>query len=402
MMDPRAYLASVMQRVRPLPSARVPLALAGGRVLAEPIDSRHGIPLFDNSAMDGYAVHRDDLLIASPGHPVTLRVVADLPAGFAEDVPLLPGTAARIMTGAPVPSGADAIVPVEDTDGGTQTVAIERCPKPGAHVRRQGEDSAIGARLLDPGVRLTPRALSAIAASGHGDAVVAAIPRVVVIATGSELVSPGLPLRRGEIPESNSLLLAGLARGAGAEVVDIVHVRDDPDALAAALTRTKADVIIISGGVSVGAYDVTKAVLAPMPGMTFTKVAMQPGKPQGSGSLDDGTLVFALPGNPVSACVSFELFVKPAIAALQGERRNPPLRAVAGRAWTSPAGREQFVPVTITTRDDGTVMVMPVSDGGSASHFVGSLARAQGLARVAADRTGVAPGDVLDLIVMIG
>lgn len=400
MMEPRAYLASVLRRVHPLPSVRIPLAEAAGRVLAEPVDTRWGIPLFDNSAMDGYAVHRDDLRSAAPGHPVTLRVVADLPAGYAEDVPLLPGTAARIMTGAPVPGGADAIVPVEDTDAGTNTVAVERCPKPGAHVRRRGEELAPGARVLDAGVRLSPTAQAAVAAAGHGEVRVAAIPRVVIIATGSELIEPGLPPRRGEIPESNSLLLAGLARAAGAEVVDVVHVRDDAEALRAALTRTPAELVILSGGVSVGAYDVTKAVLAAMPGMIFTTVAMQPGKPQGSGTLDDGTLVCALPGNPVSAFVSFALFVRPALAAFQGEILPEPLRAVAGRGWSSPAGREQYVPVTITTRDDGTLTVLPVSAGGSASHLVGSLARAQGCARVPANRTVVDPGDVLDLIVM--
>lgn len=318
MISVEDQLAHVLARLEPLPTEDLPLAAALGRTLARDVRSATDIPVFDNSAMDGYAVRHGDVAQASPEHPVTLRVVADLPAGSPEDPSLAPGAAARIMTGAIVPADADAIVPVEHTDAyrtdgsfsapanpGTVHVTITTAPRPGAHIRRTGEDLHAGDVVLVAGSVLSARHLSAAAAAGHPTLTVHRAPRVAVIATGSELVPPGRPLGRGQIPESNSTLLAALVTEAGGTVERAVTVPDDDDALRAELAAIVAagvDLVVLSGGVSVGAYDVTKAVLAPLGTVDFVSVAMQPGKPQAFGHLPGGVPVFGLPGNPVSAC----------------------------------------------------------------------------------------------------
>ena len=246
------------------------------------------VPSFDNSSMDGYAVRRDDLLAASEATPVVLPVVADLAAGTDQNPVLAPGTAARIMTGAPVPDGADAVVPIEATDQGTTQVAIRETPEPGAFVRRIGSDVQVGEVVVAAGTLLTARQLAAAAAVGRGSVVVHRAPRVGIISTGSELMLPGETLRRGQIYDSNSQLLAAAVIEAGGIAVRIGSVPDDDDLLRAVLADHAGDVdaFVLSGGASVGAYDVVKAVLAPLESMLFSRVRMQPGKPQGSGALD--------------------------------------------------------------------------------------------------------------------
>lgn len=410
-------LAVVLGTVIALQPVRLALEAARGLVLAEDVLTVTDTPPFDNSAMDGYAVIRSDLLGASPQNPITLPVVADLAAGTAENPRLTPGQVARIMTGAPIPDGADAVVPIEDTDQGADRVTIVQAPAAAAHVRRAGEDAHAGDRVLRADSVLWPTRIAAAASAGTSTVLVHPAPRVAVISTGSELVTPGSPTRRGQIPDSNSFLLAAAVAEAGGTAVRIGAVPDDDDTLRAVLAdlADTVDVIVLSGGVSVGAYDVVKAVLKPLGTVYFGPVKMQPGKPQGFGRWPDtdgtpGPLIFALPGNPVSAFVSFEVFVRPALRRLLGQpdlhRRT--VTATVAEGWSSPPGRAQYMPVVVThhphtdgTSADGTdsdsaanrTEVRPASRGGSGSHLVAGLAQANGLAIVAEDTTHVRGGD---------
>ncbi len=400
------HLAAVLAAATPLDAVTVPVPAARGRTLREPVRAAVDIPVFDNSAMDGFAVRFDDVADAAPDRPVTLRVVADLPAGTSLDPALAPGEAARIMTGSPVPADATAIVPFEDTSGGLadslDRVEVLRAPsRPGIHVRRRGEDARAGDELLPPGTLLGPLQLAAAAAAGVAEVVVSRMPRVAVVSTGSELVAPGTALERGQIPESNSELLAGLAAEAGAEVVLRLSVGDDGDGPREAVAAAEllgADVVVFSGGVSAGAYEVVKGTLGDV--MAFTKLRMQPGKPQGFGRTPAGTLLFGLPGNPVSAAVSFEVFARPALLRLQGRTAlsRPVLRMPAATAWRTPPGRTQYLPVSIDRTDPSAWRAVPATRGGS--HLAGGLGRAEAYAVVPADVDAVAAGDPVDVMLI--
>jgi molybdopterin molybdotransferase len=395
----REHLERVLRATPRLDAERVPLEDAGGRRLAEDVTAAVCVPPWDNSAMDGYALRHADL---AAGGAVTLTVVADVPAGCATDPRIGPGQAVRIMTGATLPSDADTVVRLEDTDRTDPlapvppTVTVLRTPSPGMHVRRAGEDRAVGDLVAGRGTRVTATVLSALASTGHRTVPVVRRPRVAVITTGSELLPPGAALTRGRIPDSNGVLVAGLVADAGGRVVAAEHVGDEPSALAHALARVAGcDAVVLTGGVSTGAYDPVRRVFAGSDDVTFTSVAMQPGKPQAFGRLPGGALLFGLPGNPVSAWVSFHAFVRPALLTMQ----SAPARAVdpapwplpAEDGWDPPAGRTQFIPVALTP--DWTVR--PVSSGGSASHLVASLAGADGYAVVPAGHGPVRPGDTV-------
>ena len=391
------HLATVLAAVHPLDLLTVPLAEALGSTLRTGVRAAVDLPLFDNSAMDGFAVRFSDVASASPASPVALRVVADLPAGSSLDPAFGTGEAVRIMTGAPLPADADTVVPFEATAGGLTeslgTVRVREAPRHiGAHIRRCGEDCAAGTELVPAGVELGPLQLAAIAAANVATVTVSRRPRVAVIATGTELLAPGSELERGQIPESNSLLLAALARSAGSDVILQATVQDvDADlrgAIADASARD-ADAIITSGGVSAGAFEVVKTAVSEM---TFVQVAMQPGRPQGFAA---DPLMFGLPGNPVSAAVSFEVFVRPALLAMQGRTRihQRMLRLPAAVGWRSPRGRRQYVPIVFT--DD---VVAPATERGS--HRAGGLARAEGYAVVPAEVGEVAAGDIVDVMLV--
>ncbi len=428
------HLAGVLAAVAPLAPVRRPLADAHGCVLARDLPARLAVPPFDNSAMDGFAVRAADVGDASPDRPVRLRVVADLPAGTDARPGVGPGTAARIMTGAPLPPGADAVVPVEQTDQPAGpgaplpgVVAVLAPAPPGRYVRRRGDDIEPGDPVLRAGTALAGRHLSAAASTGHGDLLVHPRVRVGVLATGAELVPPGAAPGPGQIPDSNTALVLGLVREAGAVPVPLGTVGDEPAALRRALAEAlpAVDVVVTTGGVSAGAYDVVKEVLAPLGEVAFTAVAMQPGKPQGFGVLarpdgGPGVPIFCLPGNPVSVFVSMHVLVRPALARLRGLAAVPAapvLPAVAAVGWRSPAGRRQYLPAVLDREladppvldppaldppgAGAPVRVRPAAAGGSGSHLVASLARAEALAVVAADVEEVAPGDAVG-VMMVG
>lgn len=402
-MSLEQYLEEILTLVpAPVGTERVELASAHGRVLAEAVRSSVAVPAFANSAMDGYAVRWTDVdPVRTSAQAVTLNVVGDVPAGSGDDPSLCAGECVRIMTGAPVPTDADTVVPLELTDGGTTRVTIVEPPPgaAGAYVRHPGEDLAPGALVLDAGTLLSPAAIGALSGAGVGEVTVRRRPVVAVIATGDELVPAGRPLGRGQIHDATSLALAALAADAGCSVVTGPTVPDDEQAFAARLTElaSTVDLVVVTGGVSVGDHDVARIVLGDGGNGVFRHVLMQPGKPQGYATWA-GTPVIAVPGNPTSAAVSWHVFVRAAIAALLGLAPPSWGRAVAAAPWASPAGRRQLVPVVTSSGTGGEVLARPAHERGSASHLVTSLARADGLVAVPEDVTHVQTGTVLPLL----
>ncbi|MFD5495184.1 gephyrin-like molybdotransferase Glp [Streptomyces sp. NPDC127091] len=420
------HLDDILATVRPLEPIELNLLDAQGCVLVEDVTVPVSLPPFDNSSMDGYAVRVADVAGASEQYPAALEVVGDVAAGQSDLFRVGPGQAVRIMTGAPLPPGAEAVVPVEWTDGGlgegpvtamrarslapegaTGQVLVHRPARSRAHVRDQGSDVRAGDRALTAGTVLGPPQISLLAAIGRGTVRVHPRPRVVVMSTGSELVQPDEELSPGRIYDSNSFSLTACARDAGAIAYRVGAVADDADTLRDTIEDqlVRADLVVTTGGVSVGAYDVVREALSsvgdedePGSGIDFRKLAMQPGKPQGFGSIGpDHIPLLALPGNPVSSYVSFELFVRPAIRTLMGltDVHRPRTRATltADGPLTSPKGRRQFLRGRYA---DGEVT--PV--GGAGSHLVAALAQANALIVVPEDTESVAPGTEVEVVLL--
>jgi molybdopterin molybdotransferase len=355
--------------------------------------------------MDGYAVHAEDVAAAAEESPVVLPVVGDLPAGDAHPRALAPGQALRIMTGAPMPHGADAVIPVEWTDGGVAKVAIRQPPGDRSYIRHRGEDVTVGQPLVSAGTHLDARQIAVLAAAGRDLVRVRPRPRVVVLSTGSELREPGQPLGEGAIYDSNSFTLAAAAREAGAIAYRVASVPDDEREFMNVLEDqlVRADLVVTSGGVSVGAYDIVKQALRRLGTVEFSRVAMQPGMPQGFGAVgDDATPIFTLPGNPVSAYVSFQVFVRPALRKMLGVTPYvvPTVPAIATAGWRGSEGRRQYARVHYTVDAGGRARVTPV--GGPGSHLVAGLARANALAVVPEDQPEVREGSVVSVLVLSG
>ena len=392
---------AILAAVTAAEPVRLPLAACLGLVLCEDVTSLVDLPGFDNSAMDGYAVRAVDVSAADPDEPgtaVRLPVVGEVAAGGVATRAVGPGEAVRIMTGAMMPDGADAIVKVEDTDGGTETVEIRAGVPVGTSVRPAGEDVKQGQVVLTSGMEIDARRVALLAATGHADALVRPRPRVAIVSTGAELVPPGEPLQPGQIHESNSYMLEAAVVASGAVAVRQATVDDDPAAVLSAVAALADDVdaIVTSGGVSMGAYDVVKESLRDH-GVDFVQVAMQPGKPQGFGLVGDRNVpLFALPGNPVSSYVSFEVFVRPALRRLMGRdlEQRTTLSARLEHALSSPPGRAQVARAVATHTEEGW-RADPV--WGQASHFVADLARANAFVFIPAEATRVEAGDVVDM-----
>ena len=399
------YREGILAGLEPLDPITLPLADSHGCVLAEDVVAQWPLPSFDNSSMDGYAVIASDVSSAAEASPVTLTVIDDVPAGSRADVALRPGCAVRIMTGAPIPSGTDCIVPVEVTDAGTDSVEIRERVAAGSYIRRAGEDVIIGDVVVRAGTLLSSRQLAVIAAGGKGHGVVYPRPRVAVLSTGSELVEPGTPLSKGMISDSNSFLLVSAANEAGAQAYRVPPVPDDAEAFSAAISDQlhRADLILTSGGVSMGAYDTVKEVFSSYGTVEFTKVAMHPGMPQGHGvvgeSDDERIPVITLPGNPVSSYISFQNFVRPAINKLRGlgSTDRPRLAAEVTKPLDSPQSKRQFARGRFL--DDGRVE--PVG-GGQGSHVIGGLAQADCLIVIPEGVAHVNAGDTVDVVDLRG
>jgi molybdopterin molybdotransferase len=396
------HVERILNALQPLEAYDQPLLECLNLPICERVVAPMDLPSFDNSAMDGYAVYHQDVASASKDAPVHLPVLGEMAAGQTTLLALSPGTTVRIMTGAPVPRGADAIVPVEWTDGGLAQVRITRAPAPDEHVRHQGEDVRTGDVLLDEGSLLGPRQLGLLASVGRAQVRSRPRPRVVVISTGAELREPGTMLGHDSIFDANSFMIAAAARSAGAIAYRVGIVSDDPrdfgDALADQLVR--ADLVVTSGGVSKGAYDVVKEVLSEVGTVSFGEVAMQPGKPQGFGFVgEDGTPIITLPGNPVSSYVSFEVFVLPAIRRLMGvlPYRRPTTEAVCAQGFSSVPGREQYVRARLAAQDG---MLSVASVGGHGSHLMGDLAEADALIVVPAESTRVETGSTVQVLAL--
>ena len=479
-----AYVAEVLAALTPLPAVDTPLFAAHGLVLAQDVTAALPVPPWTNSAMDGYAVRARDTESAVPQAPVILPVAGDVPAGTAP-APLVPGTAQRIMTGAMLPENADAVVKVEDTDQAPgphpppAEVGIRVAARPGLNVRQAGEDVGIGDSVLTAGTFMTATAVASLASVGLSAVRAFPRPRVAVVSTGAELVEPGQELPAGAIPDSNSLLLAGLVAEHGARLASVSRSVDTAESLATALIEAArgADLIVTSGGVSAGAFDplvmlaeddedgengenTTDGTVR----LRLSKVAMQPGKPQGHGVVrieDGGTHrqvpIITLPGNPVSVLVSFITVVAPALAHLAGRGSVPgplpgsgvrrphdalSMRARAAAAWRTPPGRRQHIPVRFVqaparasvedvegmedmensapgaaaesteraecaerTESTGStaspvLWVEPTHRLGSGSHLVASMAAAEALAVVGEEVAEVAVGDEVGLIAL--
>lgn len=396
--DQRDYILS---NVEPLTPFGMGLLDAWDLALCEDIRSETDLPAFDNSQMDGYAVRAADVASATQGEPVTLAVAATVMAGDDGDQPLPAGQAIKVMTGAPIPAGADAVVPFEFTDHAQRplddpSVKVMEKVVEGEYVRRKGSDVVDGAQLMVRGQRVDSRAIGLLAGAGIDKVLARPRPRVVVVSTGAELVEPGRRLKRpGQIHDANSYMVAAAAKAEGCQVWRVQVASDEPDAVREAIADQliRADLVITTGGVSKGEKDVVKQVMPELGLCDFAEVAMQPGKPQGFGLVgEDKVPMLMLPGNPVSSYVSFQVFVRPVIRKLMGIEPydREPVRCIAGSAMRSAKGKLQFGR-GLVTEEGGRRTVRLV--GGHSSHLLGDLAAANALVLLPEEVSQVEAGD---------
>ena len=396
-------LNHILSKIHPLPAEAIPLTQGLGRVLADEVVSDINLPPFANSSMDGFAVRAADVQAASDAAPARLRVVMDIPAGAVPQAAIQPGEAARIMTGAPVPAGADAVVPVEDTDSGWQagtdialqeSVGIRRATQPGANIRPAGEDVAVGQVVLQAGTVLRPQDLGILAALGRAQPDVVQQPRVAIVSTGDELVDVSEPLAPGKIRDVNSHTIAGLVTHYGGIPLRQPTARDTLEAVRAmfrAALDQQPDMIISTAGVSVGTYDVVRTVLDELGEVQFWRVNVRPGKPLAFGQVE-GVPFFGLPGNPVSAMVTFDVFVRPALLRMQRRTDEAEtITAITGEALRSD-GRRSYLRVRLT-RQNGQIIAQ--TTGTQSSGALMSMVLADGLLIIPEDVTDVPAGTAL-------
>jgi molybdopterin molybdotransferase len=381
--------ARVLAAVAPLETADVLIVDALGMVVATDLVAPHPLPRFDNSSMDGYAVRSEETAEASDETPVELEVVGEVRAGDPGELKVLPGTAARIMTGAPVPPGADAVVAVEDTEEADGRVVVNVPTPAGRYVRRAGDDLAVGELLVEAGSELGPGELALLASMGFSPVGVRRRPKVGVLVTGDELVAPEVDPAPGQIRDSNSVALRALVAEAGAEVVPLGVIPDERTAVVDALARAAeiCDLVVSSGGVAVGKYDFVKSAVEELGHIELWRVAMQPGKPVVLGAIGE-TPFLGLPGNPVSIHVGFEQFVRPAVRRMRGCKSvlRPLLSARLSETITKEPGRMHFVRVRLAFTD-GEWVATPTGPQGS--HIQSSLIDCHGVARFERDATAL-------------
>ena len=387
----------ILQQLAPLESEGLPIAQARGRVLAEEVRSGRDVPPFPNSAMDGYAVRADDVRSASPVTPVRLQVVGEIRAGAAPPTAVRPHTALRIMTGAMVPEGADAVVRIEDTAEQDGVVQIRAAVDRGTSLRAAGSDLRRGDLVASPGRMITPGLIGVLASAGRVTVRCVRQPRVLVLTTGDELREPGESLGPGQITNTNRYTLSAAIEEAGGQVSDAGVAKDEHTDLVARLAAAaNADLVVTTGGVSMGAYDLVRNLLEEQQTVDFWQVALRPGKPLIFGSIA-GVPLIGLPGNPVSTLVGFELFVRPALLKMQGrtELDRPRLRALTEDRLTNPPHLEQYFR-GIARREGDRVLVRLTGDQGS--HVLRSMADANCLIVVPQGTADVPQGGAVDII----
>jgi molybdopterin molybdotransferase len=374
----------ILSRIEPIAPIQLPLSEAYGCILAEDVVSPDDLPAFASSAMDGFAVRSHDIVDATPDAGVELRIVGRAQIGLRPDATVGGGEAVQIATGAPIPAGADAIAPIENCEVAGEKVRVLFPSEEGRHIRSAGEDAKAGELLVPKGRRLVGPELGLLAATGFSHPLVHPKPRVVVLSTGDELISPSQSPRYGQVRDANASLLFGALREMGAVPVLAGSVRDDVDELRERVLNhlVQADAFISSGGVSVGERDVVKAAFFRRGEVEFFKVAMQPGMPQGFGEIE-GKPYFGLPGNPVSVFVSFEVLIRPALLKMMGRKNlfRPKVAARLGAEVSGPEGKTQFARVLVRRLDDGYIAT---PTGGRSSNLIATVARANGLAIIPA------------------
>lgn len=400
MLSVAAAQEQILAGIVPLPSEIVALLAAQQRVLATTITAPLDLPPFANSAMDGYAVRAADLAGATTDQPIALRMIGEVPAGGVYTGILQPGTTIRIFTGAPLPDGADAVLQQELTTAGSRPdeVLMQAAVTPGQSVRASGSDISRGTVLLAPGVTLCAPEIAAIAACGIAEVAVTRQPRVAIVATGDELVALGQPLGPGQIYNSNTALLAAAVREAGGIPVVLLPARDTAADIRARFTEAaQYNLVLSSGGVSVGEYDLVKTILAEMGAMSFWRVNMRPGKPLAFGRLG-ATPFLGLPGNPVSSAVTCELFARPLIRAMLGCQAFYRTQIAARLGEGIPRGdREHYVRARLEYRT-GVITVLPTGDQGS--HRLASLLGADALAIIPAGSGEMANGEIVTALLL--
>lgn len=406
------HLAAVLAAVGPVAPLDVVLADAVGCILAADVVASVDVPALRLAERDGYAVAAQDTVLAldAGGAVQSMPVAHDVLAGATAPLRLAPGQAVRVASGAPLPTGADAVVPVEETDHGTARVSFQRIARAGQHIREVGSDVRSGDVLIGAGTRLGARQLAVAAALGRGRLRVHPTPRVVIVSIGDELVEPGSPPRDGSVYEADGHALEAAVRDTGAAARRVGIIGDERVALREALEDqlVRADLMLTTGGLSEYARDTVKDVLAPLGTVRFDNVAMTPGHRHGFGTVggglggDGAVPIFALQGHPVAAQVSFEVFVRPALRAMAGhpELFRPSVTATATTGWTSPAGMRQFVPAVVVGSPDEGYQVTPVGDPSVVS--VAALARANALAVVGEQDLAVRPGQRVHCLVLEG